>query len=54
MSEGVKTDFLNGIVFLAQIRSDYGKIINSKNWECDILNSDHLLSHAATSERCVT
>ena len=30
VSEGVKIDFLNGNLFLAQIRSDYGKIINSK------------------------
>ncbi len=28
---GSKSIFLNGNVFLAQIRSDYGKIINSKN-----------------------
>ena len=31
VSEGVKIVFLNGNVFLAQIISDYGKIINSKN-----------------------
>jgi hypothetical protein len=31
VSKGVKIVFLNGYVILAQIRSDYGKIINSKN-----------------------
>ena len=36
VSEGVKID--------AQIRSDYGKIINSKNWGCDIVKFDHHLT----------
>ena len=36
VSEGVKIDFLNGNLFLAQIRSDYGKIIISK--KCKVVD----------------
>ena len=40
-----KSIFFNGNVFLAQLISDNGKIISSKNWGCKVLNIDQVFTY---------